>query len=437
MKKKPVSTSSSSTSLPMPETSSASLLNKKKKTAFSSSTSTSLPIPEVSSVAPISSRSTRIRFFEQDPPLIPEKDYCCRDLKVDDKIVNTQELAYLLQQPNLSPEIRKYLQKLSSEVIQAFVNNKFKSSAAVAEVVVLVPTLDKEPFEFLLGSLVDAINKATLLKCHLLTGLAQVIGNVTPGHLSVSNLVTILESLKDRLQKTLNQDIEQLYKLTQAVSHVVDAMADSQVQGLNRKQLHTPLYESLRTLQNHKDPYLVYQAAYACQALLYVPDDETPWQSAVRRTSKIVKGVAGIACAVKNVDLNTLLESFEQFSEAFAGIGELIDVAKDSYKNVKSLAESGQQFAESVKEGLDFQQKKAWYKGLRDTDLLLQHQQLADFEQFVRQAPCRWQKEFQWGLCERLAQLASSNPDLNTQKGALSFLEDIYRNDQVWDSISA
>ena len=95
-------------------------------------------------------------------------------------------------------------------------------------------------------------------------------------------------------------------------------------------------------------------------------------------------------------------------------------------------AESGQQFAESVKDGLEFRQKKEWYKGLRGTDLLLQNQQLIDFEQFVCQAPCRRQKEFQWGLCERLAQLASAHPDLDTRKSTLSFLQDLYRNDLEW-----
>src|SRR5947209_1908437 len=150
----------------------------------------------------------------------------------------------------------------------------------------------------------------------------------------------------------LHNDTKQLYKLTQAISHVLDAMADSEIKDLNRKQLHAPLQESLRTLQNNDDPYLVYQAAYACQALLYVPDDETPWQGAARHTEQIIKGAASIACAVKNVEFNKLLESFEQFTEAFAGAGEFIDVAKEGYENFKSLAESGQQFADSVKEGL-------------------------------------------------------------------------------------
>ncbi len=104
---------------------------------------------------------------------------------------------------------------------------------------------------------------------------------------------------------------------------------------------------------------------------------------------------------------------------------------------MKFLAESGQQFAESVKEGLDLQRKKAWYRGLRDTDLLLQNQQLVDFEQFVRKAPCRRQKEFQWGLCERLAQLASTHSDLATQKCALRFLQDLYQTTRNGGSISA
>jgi hypothetical protein len=44
-----------------------------------------------------------------------------------------------------------------------------------------------------------------------------------------------------------------------------------------------------------------------------------------------------------------LLESFEQFNEAFMGTGALIDAATDAYENVKFLVETGQQFSESVK----------------------------------------------------------------------------------------
>src|SRR6266487_6678009 len=101
---------------------------KKKTPVSTSSSSTSLVMPEVSSVAPINSTSSPRRFFEQDPPPIPDKHYDHRDLKSDERINNTLELAYLLQQSDLLPEKIKHLEELKLKVIQTFVKDEFKSS---------------------------------------------------------------------------------------------------------------------------------------------------------------------------------------------------------------------------------------------------------------------------------------------------------------------
>jgi len=53
-----------------------------------------------------------------------------------------------------------------------------------------------------------------------------------------------------------------LHQLTVAVSHVLDAMADADVKGLNRENIYEPLSSYLDRLKGSKDPYLVYQAAY-------------------------------------------------------------------------------------------------------------------------------------------------------------------------------
>jgi len=88
--------------------------------------------------------------------------------------------------------------------------------------------------------------------------------------------------------------------LTITVSHVLDAMADSNIQGLDRAKLYEPLLSYLGRLKANKDPYIVYQAAYAFQALLCVPDDEEPWQAALRRSGAVIKGVGGLASAIKD-----------------------------------------------------------------------------------------------------------------------------------------
>ena len=90
---------------------------------------------------------------------------------------------------------------------------------------------------------------------------------------------------------------------------------------------------------------MVYQAAYASQALLYVPDDETHWQATQRRTGKVVNGVAGLVSAIKGLNLNQFVEGMSGIQEGLAGAAEVIPVAKSTYEDVSALAESGHAFA--------------------------------------------------------------------------------------------
>jgi hypothetical protein len=79
-------------------------------------------------------------------------------------------------------------------------------------------------------------------------------------------------------------------------------MVDCEVKDLKREQLHEPLSKYLKELKDSTDPSLVYQAAYAYQALQYIPDDETPLRKALRHTGKVIQGVSGVLTAVKSMD---------------------------------------------------------------------------------------------------------------------------------------
>jgi len=169
------------------------------------------------------------------------------------------------------------------DVIRAFKMEGIKDAKAIAEVVLLAPILDKDAFRDLLREFYSAIDHSGLLDIPYLEGLAQLIQGADPGHLDANDLVKILELLSIRLRDTHLQSSQHIYLMTQAVSHVLDAMADIKVQGLDRDKLHEPLSSYLIGLKNGSDPFLVYQAAYAFQALLYVPDDKTTLQAAIRR----------------------------------------------------------------------------------------------------------------------------------------------------------
>jgi hypothetical protein len=115
-----------------------------------------------------------------------------------------------------------------------------------------------------------------------------------------------------------------------------------------------------------------------------------------------------------------------------------VEVIKDAYCGVTALAQSGQDLLESLKEGFSFEHKRAWYSALRGADALIRDGELATFRKLVCEAPCRLDPAFQWGVCQRLGQIAA-NPmwDADTRQSAVDFLGEIYRKDEVWGQHSS
>ncbi|KAG0352355.1 hypothetical protein BGZ54_002822, partial [Gamsiella multidivaricata] len=349
-------------------------------------------------------------------------------VEIDEALDNTQRT--WIQAKAEDADEQERLRLLATKLIAVFIDDELKAPATVTEVVYLAPVLDQGQYRKLLGSFIDGIGQSTLLDFNLLEGLAQMIQSASPGYLHADDLVKILGVLSTRLQDTHQQSTDHLYQLSLTVSHVLDAMADSHVKDLDRERLHAPLVAYLDGLKGSSDPYLVYQAAYAYQALQYVPDDETPMQAVLRRTRVVVKGVSGLVSAVKGLDLNGFIDGLGQLQ---GGLGEVYQLAKIGYEGVSSLVESGQDLMESLKEGLSFSQKRTWYPALRGIDTLLREGRLADFKTLICEAPCRRDFAFEWGLCQRLGGIAT-NPfwDASTRQSAIDFLGELYRNDADW-----
>ena len=338
-----------------------------------------------------------------------------------------------LQVTRNEPDEQERLKILATDVIRAFKRDEFKDAKAVTEVVYLAPVLASNDFRYLLKEFCSGIDQSSLLDIHQLDGLAQLIQGADPGYLDSDDLVKILGLLSTRLRDTHQQSTNHLYELTLAVSYVLDAMADANVKGLDRETIHEPLASYLDKLKGSSDSYLVYQAAYAYQALMCVPDNETLWQAALRRTGRVVKGVSGLVSAVKGLDLNGFIDGLKDIQQGLAGAHEVVQLVKTAYEGVASLAEGGQGFLECLKEGLSFNRKCAWYPALRGADTLIQDGQLADFRKLVCEAPCRRDPAFQWGVCQRLGDIAA-NPtwDMETRQGAIAFLGEMYQDDDAW-----
>ncbi|KAF9159970.1 hypothetical protein BGX20_002722, partial [Mortierella sp. AD010] len=165
------------------------------------------------------------------------------------------------------PDEQERLQTMATDLIRAFVREELKKPSVVAEVVSLAAVLGEDDFRKLLQVFVNGINQSVLPDIHLLNGLAQLIGNVPQEYIDADDLVKILEFLNARLKDTHKQSTRHIYRLALAISQVLDGMVDSQIEGLSREQLREPLSDYLKGLQQSLDPYLIYQAAYAYQAL--------------------------------------------------------------------------------------------------------------------------------------------------------------------------
>lgn len=385
---------------------------------------------------------------------LPPPKVVFKPLEADERLDSTPQLVCCLgllqasQSPDdiLDPVARKWwravekdveererLHGMATEIIRAFKQNDIKDAKAVAEVVCLAPVLGGGPFRILLQEFFSGIDHSKLLNFYHLEGLAQVIQGADPGHLQSDDLIKILELLSDRLLNTHEDSTDHMHQLTLAVSNVLDAMAETSVTGLDREKLHEPLSAYLKGFQGSKDPFMVYQAAYAHQALLCVPDNETTWQAAMRRTGKVVQGVAGLVSAVKGLDLDQFLEGLGSIQQGLSGMAEIVNVAKTAYEGVVSLKESGQDLMASLKEGFSLDQKRAWYSALRGIDTLIRDGELATFRELICEASCRREAAFQWGVCQRLGVIAA-NPswDATTRRSAIALLGEIYRNDETW-----
>ena len=409
------------------------------------------PIPPTKNKKPNDTATVPAHIFAENvrPPMVVAKLP-----EPDERLISTPQLACclgLLSDSHelddiLEPIARNWLQVvendedeherlkiLSLDVIRTFKKEEIKDAKAVAEVVCLAPVIERDIFRDLLKSFYDGIDHSGLLDIHQLQGLAQLIQGADTGYLDADDLVKILGLLATRLKETHQQSPQHIYQLTLAASYVLDAMADTKVEGLDRETLHEPLSSYMDALKGNSEPYLMYQAAYACQALLCVPDNESLWQATVRRTGKVVQGVSGLVSAVKGLDLNGFMDGLKDIQQGIAGASEMVQIAVTALDGVKSMAEGGQGFLEGLKEGLSFKRKCAWYSALRGADTLIRDGEFASFKTLACEAPCRMDPAFQWGVCQRLGEVASNpNWDSRTRRSAVAFLGEMYRNEEEW-----
>ncbi|KAF9995672.1 hypothetical protein BGZ79_010613 [Entomortierella chlamydospora] len=329
------------------------------------------------------------------------------------------------------------LKTLARDLIAEYMKEATKDKANVAEIICLVPVLEEPEFRSLL---LNFVNTAIINAVHnpeVLAGLGQLIYDAPADVLRPSDLVSILEKVRHHLmENTHDQPSEKggkLFDLTKAVSIILDAMVTRKVVDLKNLELHEPLFKFLRSLRKHNDPYLKYYAAYAFQALLWVPHGELLWKGVARQAGMVIKGVSGVVSAVKGINLTDLIASLKDIHQGFEGtldvMGQLLELKED----VDNVFESGKVLEEDMKDTFRLTRRRAWYMTLRGMDKCIESGAFLDFKQLICEAPCRLELEFQWGVCERLGNLAASSLwDSKIRLDAATFLGQIYSNDDDW-----
>ncbi|KAG0197376.1 hypothetical protein BGX33_000715, partial [Mortierella sp. NVP41] len=336
----------------------------------------------------------------------------------------------------IDPIEQDHLRWLITQLVKEFSEDTIKGSAAIAEIVLVGPVLDRVSYRALLSCFISKFEQTTPLDLSLLEGLVQLVECASSGHLVDNDLVRIATVLSKELEITHNGTNDHPSHLTWALSRVFDVMVAGKVKDLNRDRDHQPMLQLLAGLKESDSTYLKYQAAYAYQALQYSPDDETPLQALWRYTQIAAAGASSVASVFK-LDPLGFLEGMEHLQQIGGGVADVIKAGIEGVKagieGGKALREGAQRLAKRAENNSDFMEKRSWYLALQGTALFIRQGRLSDFNQVVTQAPCRRDVNFQWGICRQLGEIAVDPLwDVAVRQQAIDFLGELYRNNTDW-----
>ncbi|KAG0213564.1 hypothetical protein BGX33_002848 [Mortierella sp. NVP41] len=352
-----------------------------------------------------------------------------------DMILHEDEQAWMGAMDK-DPIEQERIRWLAAQIVSEFLKTTHKDAASIAEVVLLGSVLDRKDFRGTLSSLIRQLEQEPLLDIDLSQGLVQLLLSASPGYLIDDDFARVLRVLRRRLKDTYEQlgDVNRsvpahIYQLASAVSRVLDLMAEGNIKGLNRTEDHKPLLDILAGLKHSSDPYLKFQASYAYQALQYVGDDESPLRMALRVGGGIAVAALGAASVFK-LDPENLFKGLRELGQA---AGQAFDVAKAGIEGAQALRVGGEGVMGSVLKGFRSGARRAWYPALQGARAFIREGRLADFKGVVYEAPCRCEREFQWGVCQLLGEIAMDPVwDVETRQQAVDFLEELRRDDTHW-----
>ncbi|KAL1880473.1 hypothetical protein Plec18167_003877 [Paecilomyces lecythidis] len=330
----------------------------------------------------------------------------------------TDDLVGRLLSPTTGSKERKALEVWSKSMVRIFQDDPKNSYIFEAAHLSCCPP-EKE-YPGLLAAFSNVIIQGTkdgnILEPALLASFAHVLRRA-PNTLSAetAKLGSVLHCLQTRLENAVKRaETETQYQLVYMLSVVLDAMVDIRVSGLSREGLHEPLLKQLESLKNHREPRLAQAARYAYQALLGVPDDESPYEALWRYSCAVIEATANISSAVLTMDMT-------KFISATPALMDLLSLVKKLAKAASGGRQS--QGLQSLVDGMvSLCQQKRWYTALRYTELLIEIKEFELFEVFIQRSPCQEDESFYCGLFSQL-ELAWVTGDGSDQKQILQLTE--------------
>ncbi|KAG0276809.1 hypothetical protein BGZ97_010028, partial [Linnemannia gamsii] len=267
--------------------------------------------------------------------------------------------------------------------------------------------------------------EAALLNVGLLQGIIHLLLSAPANFLADDDLVRIVESISKRLKITHRRSEDQVYLLLVAVSKVLEVMVRREVKDLNRQEDHQPLLAVLRSLKGvYDDDFLKFQINYAYQTALYLPDDETSFQAFLRYAKSVAEGVSAVASVFKLDPMNTL-NAVEHFQQA---AGNAFEVIKSNIEGARAIQATMDGATQTVEKAYWSAEKQPWFLTLQVAHMFVQEGRLVDFNKLVCNAACRFDANFQRGLCQILGEFAL-NPlcDVKSRRNAVNFLGELFK----------
>ncbi|KAG0365827.1 WD_REPEATS_REGION domain-containing protein, partial [Mortierella sp. AD032] len=318
-----------------------------------------------------------------------------------------------------------HIRGLVSKLVAEFVKVECMDIATISEVVILGPVLCRVEYRTLLSCFIQRFDQTPLLNVDMLQGMVQLVQSASPGYLEDDDLVRILVSFRMRLESTHAPSRAHVYRLVFAVSKVLEVMVAGEIKGPIRQCDHESLLAVLRGLRGMRDDVLLeFQVDYAHQTLLYLVDDGTSWQAFLRHAESIAVEVSAVACVFK-LDLMNALTAVKGLHQV---AGNAIDVVKFNINGTPAFQATAESAAQAG--GIVYwpNKKESWFLTLQTAYVFVRQGRLVEFNKLVCEAGCRFDINFQRGVCQLLGEIAGNQLwDIASRQSAIDFLGALYK----------